>query len=469
MSWVRYGSFDDDKYIDDNALLVAYLISEAVSELNKVDKRDNISFSPHRYYIPPTWSAGDMVCLMYELAKEYGFSINSVETNPSELSDTYIKIREKPVLPEFERTPLSDWMSSFIKENSEKTAKVLSRFANNKMDHSDLSFLIEGKNWENQKLREAEKSNLMKVRNTLLDHVKFSGSPQEGSKNLERDIAQYAKKFSNDNLSLDWTEWRYKSFEYQYNYKGEVYSYKKHIRRIMLEIERTKAGKHVEVSNPEGEHLPSKQTDSDREDAYNATKLLFVHTMLSLEIYDLIDIKRYHNNWSADSQSTRHTFEVEIKEDFNDKYNYQRHKDAGESKSTLRIPSGTKWENFILNFKNKHNVEIRLKGQKEIVNYREMNFQDGRTGKPNQQWELLLLLSENNGELEYGDPDAKDNFKKQKQLLKDRLQDYFDIDYDPFYPYQQNNSYNIKMTLSPPDNQKDDEEKGTEQILDPSQ
>ena len=73
------------------------------------------------------------------------------------------------------------------------------------------------------------------------------------------------------------------------------------------------------------------------------------------------------------------------------------------------------------------------------------------------------------GELTINDPNAKDKYKHQKEALTEVLQNYFSIDYDPFYPYRSStekigSSYKIKLTLVPPPEQeiKDKAEKKDE-------
>jgi uncharacterized protein Veg len=51
------------------------------------------------------------------------------------------------------------------------------------------------------------------------------------------------------------------------------------------------------------------------------------------------------------------------------------------------------------------------------------------------------VLAKVGGELTPKDPEARDKYKKQKEFLAKTLQDYFTLDYDPFYPYQRNESY----------------------------
>ena len=79
----------------------------------------------------------------------------------------------------------------------------------------------------------------------------------------------------------------------------------------------------------------------------------------------------------------------------------------------------------------------------------------GKDSEPSQQWVLLRVLAQLNGELTIKDTEAKDKYKKHKQGLAQTLKHYFSIDYDPFYPYHSThekggNSYKIKLTLIPP-------------------
>ena len=82
---------------------------------------------------------------------------------------------------------------------------------------------------------------------------------------------------------------------------------------------------------------------------------------------------------------------------------------------------------------------------KEEITYEEMGFSDERSGNPTIQWQLLKLFAKHNGEIEATNSDARDNYKKQKQLLTQKLQQYFAIDFDPFEPYQ--GAYRAKFTI----------------------
>lgn len=124
-----------------------------------------------------------------------------------------------------------------------------------------------------------------------------------------------------------------------------------------------------------------------------------------------------------------------------------------------KLQAGTRWENFTIKFLDDENVFIQVKQFKYNTNYKEMGFIGrGTNPRPSEAWTFLKVLATVNGELTFKDPKAKDKYKKQKELLAKSLQDYFSLDYDPFYPYRSSseksgNSYKIKITLIPLPNQ----------------
>lgn len=125
-------------------------------------------------------------------------------------------------------------------------------------------------------------------------------------------------------------------------------------------------------------------------------------------------------------------------------------------KFPYKIPSGTQWEQVIIKFLDTERVEIYVKKQKYITDYKEMGFTGkGTVPEPSEQWVFLRVLAQYNGEIAIKDESSKDTYKQQKYLLTESLKSYFSIDYDPFYPYKsspekQGNSYRIKLTLIPP-------------------
>ena len=113
-----------------------------------------------------------------------------------------------------------------------------------------------------------------------------------------------------------------------------------------------------------------------------------------------------------------------------------------------KIPSGTTWESISMSFSNDDKVEIRVGKHAHTANFADMGFSDGRKiREPNKLWTLLKLFAMKSGSLPPSDPDANDKYKKQKQLLADRLKEYFSIDYDPFKPYSKKHGYAMKMVI----------------------
>jgi len=110
-----------------------------------------------------------------------------------------------------------------------------------------------------------------------------------------------------------------------------------------------------------------------------------------------------------------------------------------------------RWEALTIQFLDGNNARISAENIKTpaTVHYKEMGFEDARDRKPNQQWEFLKLLAMRGGEFSWDDSEAKDILKKKKQLLSKTLRNHFGIKGDPFYPYKENNSYHIKINLTP--------------------
>lgn len=118
-----------------------------------------------------------------------------------------------------------------------------------------------------------------------------------------------------------------------------------------------------------------------------------------------------------------------------------------------KLPSGTMWENVIIKFIDDETVYIDVKKLSHTTTFADMGFAGpGKNPKPDVQWVFLKVLALQNGELSIKDKAANEKYRKQKELLTKGLREYFSIDYDPFHPYQVNNSYKIKLTLIPPQN-----------------
>jgi hypothetical protein len=122
-----------------------------------------------------------------------------------------------------------------------------------------------------------------------------------------------------------------------------------------------------------------------------------------------------------------------------------------------RLPAGTKWENITIKFENDKKVFIKAKQFEHYTDFKDMGFIGrGNDPEPSEAWTFLRVLSMQKivGELAINDKDVRNKYKKQKELLAKSLQDYFTLDYDPFYPYNSSTekigkSYKIKLTLIP--------------------
>ena len=133
--------------------------------------------------------------------------------------------------------------------------------------------------------------------------------------------------------------------------------------------------------------------------------------------------------------------------------------DKKTNKFPHKLPAGTKWKDFIIQFNDDYNINVQVKGINANISYKDMQMIGQDKNQPSEAWIFLRVLAKNNGELTITDPEAKDSYRKQKQLLSENLNNYFRIDYDPFYPYfssaeKYGNSYKTKITMISQDSSK---------------
>lgn len=140
--------------------------------------------------------------------------------------------------------------------------------------------------------------------------------------------------------------------------------------------------------------------------------------------------------------------------------------EKSENKFPKKLPADATWQNFIIKFEDDENVLISFRNFSHSANYKEMGLVGkGKNPGPSEAWNFLKVLSLQNGEISIRDEEARDRYKKQKEILSNALKDYFRLDYPPFFPYKsssekEGNSYKIKLTLIPPpkDNLEEKEE-----------
>ncbi len=141
---------------------------------------------------------------------------------------------------------------------------------------------------------------------------------------------------------------------------------------------------------------------------------------------------------------------LEIKIVSGSKIEIENEEKLSKYKFPFSLPAGTEWKNIIFKFKDEKNAHIEVKQYKHDVNYSEMGFiGKGKVPESSEAWSFLRVLAELNGELAITDNEQKQKYKKQKEILSKKLKSYFNLDSDPFYPYEEQKSYRIKMTLLP--------------------
>ena len=127
-------------------------------------------------------------------------------------------------------------------------------------------------------------------------------------------------------------------------------------------------------------------------------------------------------------------------------------KDNTEMKPT-KLPKGLSWGNIIIKFLDGHDVKIIITSTEYTntinASYRSMGFKDGKTSRPNKQWELLQELAVSSGEISWESRGANRKITKRKSVCAKSLKEYFQLDSDPFHPYKENNSYKAKFKIVP--------------------
>jgi len=121
---------------------------------------------------------------------------------------------------------------------------------------------------------------------------------------------------------------------------------------------------------------------------------------------------------------------------------------------TIELPPSIAWEDITIKFFDGHDINIILDSEAysgELKkNYAELGFQNKTTRKPNAQWDFLKILNDSGGEITWESQHANVKIKKTKQLLSNQLKKCFGLSEDPFFPYKQNKSYQIKINFVSP-------------------
>jgi hypothetical protein len=119
--------------------------------------------------------------------------------------------------------------------------------------------------------------------------------------------------------------------------------------------------------------------------------------------------------------------------------------------TTFPIPAHATWESVIIRFVTGDSVEIRAGGRDVgVMHYKDLGFDDKKTGHSDLLWGLLKYLAKVHGELSSDELVEKDGayFKKNIPRLRTRLEAGFRIASDPFLPYYKSESFRTRFVIS---------------------
>jgi len=129
------------------------------------------------------------------------------------------------------------------------------------------------------------------------------------------------------------------------------------------------------------------------------------------------------------------------------------------SKSVIKMPDSTKWDNICIKWLNGNDVRITLDNEKkfnEIKDYKELGFYDYKRKCPNMLWKILLTAANYDGIMRWNNIEGVTNpkklknvdaFQKRISLLRKQLKSIFGLQDDPFVTYSEDKKYVIKMKL----------------------
>lgn len=121
-------------------------------------------------------------------------------------------------------------------------------------------------------------------------------------------------------------------------------------------------------------------------------------------------------------------------------------------KKRVRLPhfNPTDWGKVTIRFIDEQNVILIADKKQASSDYDALGFADDKRGKPNTAWAFLLGLARNNAETKPLATPIPDSVKQHKRQLADRLKTIFKNDTDPFFDPAETRTYRIKLTLIPP-------------------
>lgn len=94
-------------------------------------------------------------------------------------------------------------------------------------------------------------------------------------------------------------------------------------------------------------------------------------------------------------------------------------------------PRGSAWSDVSIRFLGRETAQVAVRGEVRELDPAGMNLLDGRTKKPNLQWQLLRAFGLAGGHISWKKGNASKEYQKRKETLAKSLRAFFGIDGEP--------------------------------------
>lgn len=112
-------------------------------------------------------------------------------------------------------------------------------------------------------------------------------------------------------------------------------------------------------------------------------------------------------------------------------------------------PVGATWADVRMKFKDPHTITISIGGVTKTYTYAEMGMADGRTPRPNEQWELLRQCALEGGQLTWTGVSPSRKNQKRRERLGEHLRAFTGIESDPFEYVKAIEGWKAHITIEP--------------------
>ncbi len=115
----------------------------------------------------------------------------------------------------------------------------------------------------------------------------------------------------------------------------------------------------------------------------------------------------------------------------------------------LATPAGATWADVRIKFADGETVAIKIGDVAGKFLFSEIGMVDGRSKKPNKQWELLRSFAKGNGVMTWKSPAADRKSQKRREYLARDLKAFFRIEGDPIILTDDRKGWRIVFSLEP--------------------